>query len=103
MVNTKTTPLFADAKKTLKKGQVVQGTEFEVEEVYPKGVPAVEQLGKTDTVDYLDQHADLPKNGDGWIEFKNCVSVPYDLPDTPPPSTLPKRRFLLTVEELPAE
>jgi len=71
-VEATSTPLFADSKRTLKKGAIAQGTEFIVHDVqYVKN----QDMAKTDSVAYNRQGDGLAMRGDGWIELKNCSAV----------------------------
>jgi hypothetical protein len=79
------TPLWADAKRTLKKGLLAQGTEFIVNNVeYVKD----QDMAKTDSVAYIRKGDGLAMRGDGWIELKNCSAVAPALePVTTPDET----------------
>jgi hypothetical protein len=83
-VDTTSTPLWADSKRTLKKGLVANGTAFAVASVeFVKD----KDMAKTDQVKYTRKGDGMIIIGDGWIELDNCVSVwptvpPYMLPES---------------------
>jgi len=71
-VEATSTPLWADSKRTLKKGLLAQGTEFIVNNVeYVKD----QDMAKTDSVPYIRKGDGMALRGDGWIELKNCSAV----------------------------
>lgn len=80
-VTTPSTPLWADSKRTFKKGIVAQTTEFIVERVEHEGGLA---MGKTADVMYIRKGDGMSLQGDGWIELKNCSPVPL----APAPETI---------------
>jgi hypothetical protein len=71
-VATVSTPLWADRQRSLKKGIIVNGMEFDGgEEVTDGGLLMV----KAESVYYDPKGDDQPRFGDGWVEAKNCVPV----------------------------
>lgn len=92
-VVTVSTPLWKDHQKTFKKGIVAHGEEFYCDE-------AMGDMLKTSEVDYTSKATGKLETGDGWLEAKNCVSFSVVDPEVDPPAPNPKKRYIITVEEL---
>ena len=69
-VATTSTPLWADHQRSFKKGLVVKGATFKVDQV---SVDGGLDMGKTSSVDYMRKSDGATVNGDGWLELKNCT------------------------------
>jgi len=79
-VEATSTPLWADGKRTTKKGIITHGGEFVVEKVE---YILDQDMAKTSSVEYIRKGDGLTLIGDGWIELKNCVAVAPALPPEP--------------------
>lgn len=93
-VATVSTPLWADRQRSLKKGVVVNGMEFDGgEEVTDGGLLMV----KAASVFYDPKGDDQPRFGDGWVEVKNCEELVAEPPPVPP-RPLPAGRYRISGE-----